>query len=136
MGIDQRGLGQHALQRHEVEHPHALALDTDPAAFGELRESGTGGLEGAHVAVLVAPVEHLAREAERLERAHLEVGNDGDGHALGGDDDHKGPLHLVEVLAEDAEEIGAGNKGDGIEPGAGEDGVDGGEHVCCHGPKL
>ena len=33
MGVDELGTGQRLLQREEIEHPHALALDADRAPW-------------------------------------------------------------------------------------------------------
>ena len=55
---------QGLLQGEEIEHPHALAFDTDARARPKLRQCCTGRHEGAHVARLIAPVENLAREIQ------------------------------------------------------------------------
>ena len=48
--------------------------------------------------------------------------------------DHQGALHLVEIVVEQAQEIGTGHEGNSIKSGAGENGVKGGEQ--CHVPLL
>lgn len=69
---------------------------------------------------------------------HFQIGDDGDGSARAWHDDHQGPFHLMEVLAENAQEVGAGDEGDGIEPGAGHDVMQGSErnHACLLALRL
>jgi len=126
--VDELRPGQRLLQGEEVEDPHALAFYTDPCTLAQLRQGLARGHEGPHVARLVAPREHLAGESDGREGAHLEMRNDGDGFPACRHDHRKGTFHLVEVLAEDAPEIGAGNNDHGIEPGAGNDRQEGIKH--------
>ncbi len=132
MGIDEARPRQRFLQGHEIEHPHALAFDTDAGAFAELWQCCPGFHEGTHVAILVAPVENGAGKIQRRERAHLEIGHDCHRLTIARYDHLERPLHLMEVGAEHPAEIGAGHEDDGIELGGGEDGMERGEigHEC------
>ena len=131
MDVDEFGPGQRLLQGEEVEHPHALALYTHPCTFAQLRQRFARRHEGAHVALLVTPRKHLSGEADRRERAHLEMRHDRHRLTLLRHDHRQRTLHLVEVLAEDAAEIGAWHHNQCIEPGAREDILQRCEHVVA-----
>ena len=74
-------------------------------------------VERRPVAVLIAPIEHLALEPERREGAELEVRDDGRGRSVGGDHDDERSLVLVEVVGVEAREVRTGHERDRVEPG-------------------
>ena len=114
VNVDEFGTGQRLLQGEEIEHPHALALDADSRALAQLRQGLARRHEGAHVAGLVTPGKHLARETDGREGTHFEMRHNGDGLTRTWHDDRERPFHLVEVLAEDAAEVGAGHQHHGV----------------------
>ena len=131
MNVDELNPRQRLLQREQVKHPHALAFHTDSRALAQLGQSLASGHEGPHVTRLVTPREYLAGEADGREGTHFQMRHDGSGFAQPWHEHRQRALHLVEVLAEYAAEIGARHQHNGIKPRAREDVHQRSQHLCC-----
>ncbi len=101
LGVGHRDAGPGPGQRVMDEHPHHLPLDRDGSQRHRAGKCGKGII----VAGLIAPVEHLALEADQIERTQFQVRHDGCGRPLGGDRDHQRSFAGMEPLVQQPLEI-------------------------------
>ena len=97
-------------QRVMYEDAHHLAFDRQRLQ----RHMGGEGGEGIAIAVLIAPIEHLALKPQKVEGAQFKIGHDGGGGAGDRDDDQQRAFMGMETVAGEAFEIGTGHQRHGL----------------------